>query len=253
MKKIIFLFLIVSIISLFSCGKMATRFLVTVHNKSFLYSKAFTKDKEILYLPMIHLNKPEYYQMIKRKVDSLRALGYSVYYESVALDPKMDSLVKLEIYRKFRNRVGFVPLDYFSEENQQHRQLKVKGYVMQSFSNTGVDPKIDSRADLSLDQLICLYEERFGKIELTDCDVNTIIGQKYNCRKPDKKDYDFIVATLRDEHLAELLLKAEDRKIVLLYGQLHENPLKKNLIKADSTWSWNYYHQKINNKTRQGH
>jgi len=229
----------------FSCGKLATKFIVSVHNNSFLYSKITNADREVIYLPMIHLNKREYYQMIKHKVDSLRNAGYKVFYESVAVSPALDKTARETVYRKFRNRVGFVPMDYFSDKNSQHPQLKVRNYIMQDFENTGIKPDKDRRADLPMDSLVMLYEKRFGEILLTDCDRKTEIGHKYKCRPADREDYNFIVRKIRDEHLLHAILSSKLPKIVVLFGQEHEKALKANLQLADHSWKWSYHYQKI--------
>lgn len=243
MKKKRFIVLLF-IMSLFfvGCGKMITKFAVTVHNKSYLYTKFSNGEKEIIHLPMIHLNNPEYYEMIKNKVDSLREIGYKVYYESVALNSnnQLDSIQRQTALKKFRKVVGFVPMDYFAEENKQSNQLKVKGYIMQSFINTGVDPTKDIKADIPMDSLVYLYEKEKGEILLNNCDIETKIGQKYKCSKIDKNDYNFIVGTLRDNHLVKTLSESKDNKILLLFGKAHENALKNNLKQADSSWTHKY-------------
>ncbi|MFD2600453.1 hypothetical protein [Flavobacterium suzhouense] len=181
---------------------------------------------------MVHISKPEFYVKVKYKLDSLRSEGYSVFYESIEADKEIDSLQKDLIYRKLRSITGFYP-DYSNKK--QFKVLQIKGFVQQSQSNTGIIDSLDVQADLPINKLIALYEKEKGEVLLSDYDLKTPLKDKYRT-KIDQQDYDFLIDTLRNRRLVEMVKESKAEKIAVIYGALHRLPLFTSLSKQDSLW-----------------
>lgn len=190
------------------------------------------------FLGIMHLNKPEYFQRVKKNVDSFRNAGYSIFYESVLTNPNLDSLSKLEVQRKFRKVSGFHLTTYLDTLNKSVSHFQIKNMVNQTKENTGINTKFDHRADLSLDSLVMLYERDKGKIHLDDCDFKTDLNSKYSCYKTDHNNLNYLILTLRDQHLAKEIINFKNDKILVIYGDRHEFGLKNRLMEIDSLWHY---------------
>ena len=234
MKKSIFILFVIVITC--SCGKSLTKLGIRLHNGSSLVSRYTNGDKELLFFPMIHLNKPEIYKKVKSKVDSLRKEGYAIYYEGIDFKKKLDSLERDKMYRKFKTVTGIIPFDYYDKRNKQFPTLALKGYVMQTTENIGINVKTDLRADLPLDSLIYLYEKEKGEIKLNECQLKMKLLEKYKCAKVDIANSKFIIMTLRNRYLTHVATYSKDKKILVLYGGLHNRNLERDLQQHDSTW-----------------
>lgn len=234
MRKTIFILSLILLAC--SCGKAITKMGINLHNGSTMVSRYTNGEKELLFFPMIHLNKPEVYQKIKTKVDSLRMAGYAIYYEGIDFKKKLDSLERDKMYRKFKTVTGVIPFDYYDKRNKQAKSLAIKGYVMQSTDNVGINVKTDLRADLGLDSLIYLYEKEKGEIKLSECQLKMKLLEKYNCAKVDKNNSSFIIMTLRNRYLSHLATHSKDKKMLVLYGALHGVNLEQFLQQQDSAW-----------------
>jgi hypothetical protein len=234
MRKTIFILCLILVAS--SCGKAITKMGIRFHNSSTLVSRYTNGDKELLFFPMIHLNKPEVYKKIKSKVDSLRLEGYAIYYEGIDFKKQLDSLEKDKMYRKLKSVIGIIPFDYYDKRNKQDKSLSIKGYVIQSTDNIGINVKTDLRADLGLDSLIYLYEKEKGEIKLSECQLKMKLLEKYKCAKVDKNNSSFLVLTLRNRYLSYLATHSKDKKILVLYGALHGVNFEKFLQQQDAAW-----------------
>jgi len=231
MKKTI---LIVLLLTLVSC-KMVNRMVINHYANTFKITRYTNGDKEIAYLPMVHLSKLEFYEKVKRSVDSLRALNYTVFYEGIAPNEATDSIAKAEMWKKLRKVVGFYP-DYSNKE--LFKSLAIKGYVKQTLINTGVNGKTDVHADLPLNELIAAYEKGRGEIQLSEYDRQTPLNQKYKAGKINQENSDYLIQSLRNDHLAKMVIESKARKIAILYGKLHMYELAHRLKQSDSLWHY---------------
>lgn len=197
-----------------------TKYGINMANKSFAIGYYEKEDREVAAVPMIHVNKPEFYEMTKRKIDSLRSDGYQVFYESI--DSKVTDSLQLDLLmRKFRQVTGFALMDYMDSENESFKSLQKAKYVSQAEVDYGVNYKTDHHADLYLEQMIELFEKRFGKIILNDCDSTTPLGKKYKCSKVDESKEYYILNRIRDHYLLDKIEKSSARKIVVVFGRIH--------------------------------
>lgn len=181
-------------------------------------------DREVIYIPMVHVGKPEYYKEVKSYVDSLRTKGYKVYYEGLSYSENSTDnekkLLKLKMRKLLRINISG---GYDNLENETlPKWFKNGKYVAQTLENIGINPKIDFNADMTYNDLIDSIEINYGKVELSDCDFNTPLYDKYKCKKDFKGSAVYSVTQkFRNELLKDILLNSNDKKIVLLYGKRH--------------------------------
>lgn len=231
MKRII---LVCFLLILVSC-KMVNKAIVNHYANSFRLYVYSNDDKEVVYLPMVHISKPEFYAKVKYKVDSLRSEGYTVFYESIAADKGLDSLQKDLAERKMRKIIGFYP-DYSNEK--QFRSLQIKGFIQQTKRNTGIVDTLDIRGDLAVNNLIALYEKEKGEVVLSEYDLKTPLKEKYEGGKVNRQNSDFLIDSLRNYNLVKMVNESKAKKIAVVYGKLHMYPLFLNLHKQDSLWHY---------------
>lgn len=226
-KKIYFRWVLLLSVMAFttSCSEMIFR---TMFHKSYVERRFVMQkeNKEIIYIPMVHLGSEAFYTEVKDFITRKRNEGYTIYHEGVTL-PEGISEEEIEVLdRKQRKIVGFHLTEY-NDGNNKTLPKWVKKYTAQTNENTGVLPT-DKVADLDQKSLIKQFEEKYGTIILTDCDLNTPLTSEYKCSKehPQSRYY---THTLRDYHLLKTLINAPENKIILLYGSLHQRYLGENL------------------------
>src|SRR5690554_4898056 len=220
MKQVIIFSLLFFFNTIGQAQGLLTKFGINAANKSFVISHYEKEGREVKTIPMVHVNKPEFYEMTKRKIDSLRNDGYQVLYEGINSDVT-DSLQLDILMRKFRQVTGFASMDYMDEENEAFKSLQKKKYVSQSDVDYGVNTDTDQHADLYLEQMIEMYEKRYGEIVLTDCDYKTRLGKKYRCSKVDKNKRYYLLSGIRNSHVLNKIEESDAEKIVLVFGRNH--------------------------------
>lgn len=186
-------------------------------------------DKTVVFVPMIHIAKPTFYKDVKKKLDSLRAEGFVVFYESVSYDRKKYGSKELDtLDRKIRKMLGI----YFSSYKDSTNASLPKAffndkYVLQSRSRTGIGPP-DINVDLPLDTLLKMYEEKYGEIKLAPCDFTTPLKADYDCKTLNSE---YVLHTARDEYIVQHVRQSAYKKIVLVYGKAHFRFIGKALRK----------------------
>ncbi|MBP9098018.1 MAG: hypothetical protein KBF74_04320 [Ferruginibacter sp.] len=200
-------------------------------------------EKAIVYLPMHHIGKKEFYDHVKHVTDSLIRDGYILYLESVTPGKVTDSLQKDTLYRKARKITG-VDL----------QSLKTNGGYLDTNKNTLNGMKIKQKlvnqpkpipanydsirskvVDATLLQLITACEEKFGPIVLEQSDFEMKPGEMQKIPfKNEKKQY--FLLTFRNEFITESILKDQNKKIALMYGAKHFEGILENLQKADKNY-----------------
>lgn len=201
-------------------------------------------DKKLIFFPIHHVGKKEFYSDVKNKIDSLRLQGFEVYYELVQLGNIRDSLQRDTIYLKARKITG---ID-FATANQN------KGYI-DTINNTilgeknkfilkynlvnqtrDIIPTFDSLRVKNVDgnfvNLLQATEDKFGKITLEKYDFETKFGEKYKV-KENKEMKKFFVEEYRNDLITKSILNDKHNKIILVYGKAHFEGFLKNLKLAD--------------------
>lgn len=184
-------------------------------------------EKTVIYIPTIHVEKPQYYEAIKKYVDSVRGEGYVIFYEGIGIEKGTSDEDRTILNLKLRKLLGFNVSKPSDEKNKSTpKYYKRKKYINQSEADLGIRPEIDVRADLTTNEIVRMYEEKYGILKLTDCDYNTPLNEKYKCK--DDKEFlnkgsaQYVVTNeFRDDFLIDLLLNSKENKILLLYGEAH--------------------------------
>ncbi len=202
-------------------------------------------EKNVYYIALMHLGRQEFYQNIKKKADSLRALDYAVFWESVGTD--LEGEEYLPIYKKYRKIEGKTEAatGYLDTVNNLiYGSIKYdKKYKLMNQPDEeemGIDRANDLNADLKLEELIAAFERKHGEIVLSECDHNTEMDETYTCEtlgKDLRKDFNenFIVG-LRNENLAKTIQESPHQKILVIYGGSHYKGMVKELRKLDKNW-----------------
>lgn len=177
------------------------------------------KNKTLVFVPMLHIGKPVFYEDVKKKLDSLRSEGFVIFYENVKFDRKKYSREELDtLNRKIRKLLGFYFTNYKDSTNLSlSKSFFNDKYVLQTKARTGITEK-DLKVDLPLDRLVQLYEKEFGKIMLAPCDFDTPLKAEYNCKTLSSE---YVRHTARNEFILKQIRKAPYKKIALVYGKSH--------------------------------
>ncbi|AGC78094.1 hypothetical protein LX97_03178 [Nonlabens dokdonensis] len=204
------------------------------------------KKKNLAFIGMHHIGRPEFYNDVAKKTDSLQQLGYVVFYEATKKDLLNDSLSNDIYERKARKITGISNFKYYDTVNNIiGGRLKYKGdYKLinqPSYLEMKVNMKTAKNADVIFNSLIDNFEQKYGVVELSDCDKNTTVDSKeYNCDKIDKELADrfseeFIV-DFRNKNLAKEISDSEEKNILVIYGKNHLVGLMLELQKNDVNW-----------------
>ena len=218
-KTVLFLSAAFVLLSAVSCSRVG----VALYNKKDSLKKktVWVKgDKEIVFIPMIHVAKAGYYEQVKDFLSQKRNEGYIVYYEGLkngGETPQQRDTLTL----KERKILGFYLSKTYTDKENESLPNYLKKYVGQNSENTGIDTLRDVRADLTSKEIIAKIERIVGKIELEPCDFETPLNAPYKCTNYKKRLRYPYVRGYRDEYLKRLLLNSSDKKIVVLYGQAH--------------------------------
>lgn len=219
MKKILTLFLI-SFISL-SCKGLIYDVIVGRPDikEDIKVLKDAKNNKTIVFFPMVHVAKEEYYKDAMALIDSLRSEGFSFYYENVTVNPTLDSLETLISNRKTRSILGLNPI--LNNKNKSYpKYISKKNLVFQSYKVMGLT-KSDTKLDMYQNQIIDSIENKYGEINLTDCDLQTPLYSEYKCKSDNSKFKFEFTNVYRDRYIWGELQKVEHNKIVMIYGEMH--------------------------------
>lgn len=200
-------------------------------------------EKKIVFLPMHHIGKKEFYDHVKHVTDSLIRDGYILYIESVTPGNLIDSLQKDTLYRKARKVTG-VDLQslknnggYLDTNKNTLNGMKIKQKLVNQPKPipANYDSIRSKVVDATLFQLIAACEEKFGPIVLEQSDFEMKPGEMQKIPiKNEKKQY--FLLTFRNELITESILKDQNKKIALMYGAMHFDGILENLQKTDKNY-----------------
>lgn len=174
----------------------------------------------LVYLPTVHTGKKEYFESVKKVVDSLRKENFLIAYEGILMDSKEPNYETNA--KKLRKVVGFHIGNMKPDAWENLPDFyKKKKYLIQSDSLTGINRKTDSVFDIQLDNLINEYEKKYGTIQLEDYDISTPLNAKYNMKNKKGCIY-CITQELRDPVVGKKVEENKDKNIVLLFGKAHK-------------------------------
>lgn len=181
--------------------------------------KNIENNQTIVFFPMVHVGKKEYYENSKLLIDSLRSEGFKFYYESVSVDPSLDSLETLTTRKKTRSILGHSP-SMDTENKSLPKFYSRKNLVLQDYNVMGLT-RSDTNLDMYQNQIIDSIEYKYGEINLTDCDLQTPLYSEYKCKSDNSKFKFEFTNVYRDRYIWGELQKVEHNKIVLIYGKMH--------------------------------
>lgn len=203
-------------------------------------------QKTIVYLPLHHIGREEYYDDMSKKIDSLQSINYTVFYEMVTTDLK-DTSEYINYAKKFRKIQGDFGAGngYLDTTNNMiygsiKYDEKYKMMNQPKFFEMGVDSLSAINADVKLEELISAFEKKNGTIKLSECDLKTRLQLDYTCEtlnKKLKKDFNNnFTLGMRNENLAELITNSDSNKIFVIYGARHFKGMLKELKSIDKNW-----------------
>jgi len=201
------------------------------------------KDKTVAFVPMKHIGPKEFYEDVKKIVDSLHAENYIVFLESTRIIDSLSKEQKDTISLKMRKMMGV----YLSKKGyldtingrlmgRKFNNKKMKLVNQPKYSIMGSDSLTDRIVDVPMNRIVSAYETKYGVLELNPCDYTTAPEEKYECDKEPKKQVDEMIMGLRNKNLSDAILAEPRKKIAVLYGARHRTGVLKNLRQSDSTW-----------------
>ena len=204
-------------------------------------------EKKLVFFPMHHIGKREFYDDVKYKLDSFIKEGYVVYYEGVKPSTTTDSLQNDSIYRKARKISGanFASLKanggYIDTINKTFLGKKSNYVVKHNLINqpkyliSTVDTLRYKKIDAGIVELISASENKFGPVTLNSYDFETSFNDKYKVKR-DKNMKKYFLEEYRNAIIASSIINDPNKKILLLYGKLHFKGILENLQAVDKNY-----------------
>ena len=221
--KLIFSVLTLLLLSSFSLVSCQSFFVKMVADKN-VNKKILTYKNEngttLVYLPTVHTGKKEYFQSIKKIVDSLRKENFLVAHEGVLLNsnnPDYETNAK-----KLRKILGF-HIGNMKTDSQDALPnfYNKKKYIIQNDSLIGINRKTDSLFDVKLEDLINDYERKYGEIALNEYDMKTALNEHYQTKNKSGCVY-CITQEFRNPLVKNKVEENKHKNIVLLFGKGHK-------------------------------
>ena len=230
-----------------SCYRIALSHVGALEN-SVTTKKIANAEKQVAFIPMHHIGKRTFYNDVKIKIDSLKRLGFIVYYEGVKPDNGLDSLTSDTLAMKIRKAIGIdvrqiraqkgyidtASSSFMGKKKKFVRKLKL---VNQPPLNVYFDTITDLRVDVTLTQLVAGLELKTGLLKLDSCDFKTRSDQQYSCGVPKRRERRTVMMAIRDSVVAETILREKRDKICVVYGGAHFDGIYKYLTTKDASWT----------------
>jgi hypothetical protein len=239
LRSVLFLALFMALAT--SCMSLALSFM-GIYKTEAKVATYTDGEKTVAYIPMKHIGPKEFYAGVKHKVDSLQALGYIVFMESVkvidSLTPAQQDTLRLKL-RKLSGvairKEGY--LDTINHKLMGRNFKNKRGLINQpKYSLLGVDTTTGRIVDVPMNVLIKQYEKQYGPIVLDPCDYTTPMEEKYKCDKEKNSRANEMILQFRNQHLADAIIAEKHNKIAVLYGAAHESGLFTYLVQASGKW-----------------
>ena len=216
-------------------------------------------NKTIVFLPMAHAGKAEFYKDVQQTIVNLKNDGYVVFYEGVktgiisdsAFDTStikkyqrypevkalsLDSLQKLIYVIKLRRMVGIFPDSTTYSNTIKKLPIMKKSVVQPSASHLGITDN-DFNIDVTKTELVDLYEQANGEITLQQIDFATPLNEPLpRSLILKQKNVTPIIINYRNEHLANSIQNSIYDKILIIYGLVHQKGTFEVLNRLDPTW-----------------
>jgi len=208
---------------------------VGAYDERVVASKLIGINKEIVFIPMVHLSTELFYDDVKHKIDSLNKIGYYFYYEQTKGSLKEDTILRK--IRKIRgipfSKNGYNSLLDSLLNKRQRSKLKKEIVNQPDYKQLGLNEQNSVNVDATLRQIVDYYENTYGELVLESCDYGNTIYEKTDCdqKERDKQKYDEVAVAYRNNLVVEYLLNDNTHsKIAIVYGRNHIDGIKKELI-----------------------
>lgn len=233
MRKLLILFVLA--LSLTGCKSSLVNYAL---EKKGIYDVKITpkffsaKDKQIAFFPMQHIGRQEFYEDVKRNIDSLLNNGYVFFYEGV-----VDDITDTLDYYKFRKilHVGVPKNGHVNLiETLYESKIKFKYDLVNqpSYYDLGLTDKNSFQVDMTIGMIINNVEQS-KKILLEDCDFQNKYTENYQCK--DKllttEEWSKYITNDRDGFLANEIKNSKHSKIAIIYGRAHQEGIEERLKK----------------------
>jgi len=216
-------------------------------------------NKTVVFLPMAHAGKPEFYENVQQTIVNLKNDGYVVFYEGVKTGiisdssfttstlkkyqryPEvkalsLDSLKKLIYVIKLKRMVGIFPDSTTYSNVIKSLPILKKSVVQPSASHLGISDN-DFNVDVTKRELVDLYEQTNGEITLEQIDFAVPLNEPLpRFRILRQKNVVPIIINYRNEHLANSIQNSIYDKILIIYGLAHKKGTFEFLNRLDPTW-----------------
>lgn len=197
--------------------------------------------KRVSVIGIHHIGRVSYYKDVRTKVDKFREQGYEFLYELTRYDKNLSAEALKTYLLKARKVVGFPLTD---EPMMDEATNSLNGFPLPArpklinqpdYKFLGISVKNDINADLPKNVLVDKFEEKHGKIQLSECDLNTDIKSDYQCSQP-HEDFNYLVYDVRNQEVIKHILNSKNDKIAIVYGSKHIDQFLELLQKHDSRW-----------------
>lgn len=193
--------------------------------------KISSASKEIVFIPMKHFGTEEFYADVMKSIDSLKNKGFYFLYEKVEVDTS-DTTAAL----KYKKIVG-APLSRNSSyiELLKNNNISFKKPLIDqpSYEQMGLSNTNSSVADATAKELVLYFEQKYGAIDLNDCEKKSSLFEADNCngKKIKAKQKDEVLINYRNAVVINKLLKNSGSKVAIIYGAAHIDHFIKELKK----------------------
>ncbi|MGA9211992.1 hypothetical protein [Kaistella sp.] len=188
------------------------------------------EQKKCAFLGMHHIGKEEFYNDVKKKIDSLRKENFVVFYEGFKVSKSSDKQDLKNNTMKFR-KITNIPISLYIDSTNHAIGLDMKKWKLVNQpedKDLGIDSTKDINAELPFGVLINKFEERYGEIILDKCDFETpLLSKEYKCTSIKNGLQKF--QKLRNQELAQQIMESKNKKIAIVFGKDHYKDLRKIL------------------------
>lgn len=231
-----YILVIAMLISFSSCLNYIAR-KAGVKSKIPIVTKLSVPNHDVLFLGMTHMRQQEFYDSAKKIIIDLKSKGFKVYAESAAKIVNNKIVFDSNYAKKARKIIGYdmtLPLEH---DNSIIKALIEKFELVKQPSYADLGAQDREIVDVDYENLIDLYEKKYGEIILDSCDRKTDLGKAYYCetatkasRKRFRKEY---LLEKRNNFVVQKIKNSNEEKILLIYGWQHLKGIKKLLKKKN--------------------
>lgn len=229
MNRVISFIFFIGIVTLVFQSCTFVRGVRIVRNEKVKIEPIKLTSKKIVFIPISHIGQTIFYNDLKDTVQSLKNNGFSIFYEGISHKGKdYDSITSDILIKKMRKIFGGRKKTY--KEYPEMTKIPAFRFI---FKDPCVQPKFeelgisetDVNADINIEQLVKLSENKFGIIELDSIDLITPADLSYSGKYKGK--YMRFLNDERNQNLANMVKNSFSEKIAIIYGADHYKGIKK--------------------------